>query len=110
MSKKLADDFKGPPYELVAMFQIGHTDGYTHSHSGPLYKSFAAAQIAGQQQHGMYAVDPKAQPCIVLDTGQVFIIEGPYKTADEAALEAEVKKKLLERLTPYEKKLLGVKG
>ncbi len=98
-----------PPYRLSLMYQVGHSDGYTHFYSGPLYKTFDAAKIAGEGEHGNYAVEPKAQSCIILDDGRVFVIDGPYKTADEVALEAEVKKRLLDRLTPYEKKLLGIK-
>ena len=103
------DDGKSLPYRMTTMFQVGHSDGYTHRYGGPLYGTYDAAVVTGRAQHGNYAVEPKSHPCIVLDDGRVFIVEGPYKTIDEVEIERELRQKLLAKLSPYERKLLGVR-
>ncbi len=97
-------------YEILTMYRLGHSDGYTHSHNGPLYTTFAAAKEAGKIAHGAYSVDPKPYECIKLHDGRVFTIEGPFKTADEVELEKLVRKRALEKLTPEEIRILGIKS
>lgn len=94
--------------DIVTMWQVGHTDGYTHSHSGPLYSTEDAAQLAGQEQHGAYSVAPKARRCVWVGK-RVYIVEGPCVTADEVELEKQVRAKLLAKLTPAEQRILGIR-
>ena len=94
--------------EPVTMYQIGYSDGYTHTHGGALYGSFDAAKFAGQKEHGAYAVDPKPVQVIVLgDTA--WIVQGPCKTIDQVEIERQIREAALAKLTPIERELLGVK-
>jgi hypothetical protein len=96
-------------YKIVNMWRVGHSDGYTHTHNGPLYSTEDAAEMAGREQHGNYAVAPKSYPCITMSDGRTYIVEGPVATADEVELEKQVRKKLLAKLTPAEQRILGIK-
>jgi hypothetical protein len=96
-------------YEIVTMYRTGHSDGYTHTHNGPMYSTFAAAHEAGRIEHGNYAVDPRPYECIKLPDGRVYIVEGPVKTADEVELDKLVRARALAKLTAEEIKLLGIK-
>lgn len=95
------------PIEPITMYQCGSTDGYTHTHGGPLYATFAAAKFAGEKADGGYAVDPKPVQVIVL--GDVaYIVQGTAQTIDQVEIEREMRAAALAKLTPQERKLLGL--
>ncbi len=97
-----------PPYELVTMYQYGHSDGYTHSYTSALYRTSAAAKLAGEMAHGNYAVGPKSVCCIKLDNGIVYIVDGPWSTADEVEAKKLAVKHAMSKLTLEEIDLLGL--
>ena len=98
-----------PTFEIKTMWMVGSTDGYTHSHNPPFYRSAAAAQIDGVRIHGPYSVPPKSAQVIELGDGTVYKIEGPYKTVDMIREEKALRKAALNKLTLAEQQLLGVK-
>lgn len=95
--------------ETTTVYRAGYTDGYTHTHGGPLYRSYTEAKAAGIAQHGAYAVDPIPREVILLEDGSAgYLIEhgsGPVKFAD--AIETE--KAILAKLTEDERQILGLK-
>lgn len=96
-------------YQIKIMYMRGTTDGYTHHYGGPLYRTFAAAEAAGEREDGHYSVEPKAVQTIELSDGRVYTIEGPHKTADTLEIELTLRKAAWNRLTPMERELLGLK-
>ncbi len=95
--------------EVVIMYQMGHSDGYTHSYDPTLFKTYGGAKAESELLHGNYAIEPRGVSTITLYNGKTFIVDGPYKTADELVVEARARRVALEKLTPYERELLGVK-
>jgi len=96
-------------FEIKTMYMRGTTDGYTHSHGPPFYRSFAAAKLAGEQEDGGYAVDPKPVEVIELHDGRIYIIDGPHKTVEMVQEERVMRKAAWNKLTPAERELLGLK-
>lgn len=99
-------------YEFLVMFQAGHTDGYTHFYSGPLYESRDGAEHASAQTHGSYSVEAKAITCVRFTSGSAaggtYIVDGPYKTFADAEMEDKIRKSAMAKLTSAEKKVLGL--
>lgn len=98
--------------ETTTVYLTGHSDGYTHTYGGPLYRSYAEAKAAGIARHGAYAVDPIPREAIVLEDGSAaYLIElgaGPVKFAEAVELEKVMRKAILAKLTEDERRILGL--
>lgn len=96
-------------FKIVTVYRMGSSDGYTHTFSGPLYRTYDAAKAAGIMQHGAYAVEPQARDAIDTGDGHGILLEGgPLQFAETAELDRKIREGALAKLTPYERKLLGV--
>jgi hypothetical protein len=101
-------DVENLPVEFLVMYQSTHTDGYTHSSSGPLYESKDGADFVSKQENNGYAREAKAIACARI-AGRTYIIDGPYKTIKDLEMEDKIRAAALAKLTEAEKKVLGVK-
>lgn len=90
------------------MYQYGHSDGYTHTFGSPFYLTFADANRAGIEKYGPYAVTPRPREALVLNSGKVYLVEGPYLMASAVEDEEKRRHKALAKLTAEERKLLGL--
>lgn len=95
--------------EVKTMYRAGYTDGYTHSHNGPFYKTYAEADAISKVENGSYAVEPKAFSVIEISNGRVYIVDGPYHTGSSFEALKAVRKAALMKLTPAEREALGLK-
>ncbi len=109
-SREGASRATSPSLEVITVYRTGYSDGYTHTHGGALYRTFAEASACGRQEHGAYAVEPRAYQAIDCGDGTAYIIEsGPIRFV-EAVKAAEARRlEILSRLTPEEQRILGVK-
>lgn len=98
--------------EPVTVYLPGYSDGYSHTHTGPLYRTFAEAKAAGISQHGAYAIDPIPREAILTEDGSAaYIVDlrwGMTKFGDTIELEKVMRKAALAKLTVNERQLLGL--
>ena len=92
----------------ITAYRSGCTDGYTHSHEGPLFRTYGEAEAYGKGRHGAYAIDPKPVQVIEDGAGGGWIVEGIVRFAEtQEAMEA-MRAAAIAKLTPAERRLLGV--
>ncbi len=91
---------------IFTMYQAGTTDGYKHEFYPTLYPSREIALKKGGE-HG-YGIEPREVSCVEVENGDVYIVNGPYATAQQIARKQEVRDAALAKLTPEERAALGL--
>jgi hypothetical protein len=95
--------------ETITVYRTGYSNGYTHAHSGPLFRTYADAKAYGVTEHGAYAVDPMPFEAIDDGMGGAYLVGERVVFIEQLERDRDTRQKALEKLNPAERRVLGIK-